>query len=124
MITKILGLLVVLAIVGFLVYRLLDYYRNYQPEDKDEDIIDKVDTPCPTGWVHLSDKGGKNVCQNRFRVPVNDNSCYNNGLNRSFIKINDINNSDDSGLKDRCGWIKRCGINGTYAPWIGVADKC
>lgn len=138
MIVKIFALVGILAVTGIVLYYIAKALEGYTPPPPklwpDQEYMEKVGGPCPTGWVYTGSTGGKDTCVNKFNVPVNPDitqNCYDKD-SETTKSFSTISNWDDcandpyncKNLQERCGWIKKCGINGAYAPWIGVADKC
>jgi hypothetical protein len=131
--------LVILILVGVIVYMAI---KNTKDEEEVVDVdpsewpepsyMDKVGKYCPTGWVYQGINDGKDVCVNRYNIPVNFGGCYTdiNKRVKQFPKFS-MNWADCLNDTSKCRgqvcprkeWITRCGTSPEQdAQWIGF-DK-
>lgn len=128
--------LFILVLIGVIVYMAIKKTKDEEEEVPDVDpeewpepsYMDKVGKYCPTGWVYHGIKDGKDICINRYNIPVNNQNCYTdiNMRMRQFPKFNmnwvDCLNDTSKCRRQVCSrnmWIKNCIDDGQ---WIGF-DK-
>lgn len=142
----------VLAVTAFLLYLIASALKRYTPPQEpiypDDQYMNKIGGPCPSGWIHigkqLSNDGSTMVdlCHNRFDVPVCDpDQCYHSSDKSrkiaAFPAIDDWKQflKGDVYHSTRCDWVRKCGppsdtkegkgcSNAPPASWIGLDDKC
>jgi hypothetical protein len=136
----------ILVLIGVIVYMAI---KKTKDEEEVEDVdpeewpepsyMDKIGKFCPTGWVYNGIKDGKDICINRYNIPVNTTyaikygGCYTKPVARimEFPSFNNKNWADCLNDTSKCRrqvcprkrWITRCGISPDQeAQWIGF-DK-
>tara|TARA_Y100001958_G_C21230217_1_gene555887 strand:+ start:178 stop:624 length:447 start_codon:yes stop_codon:yes gene_type:complete len=98
-----------------------------------DDYMKNIGSKCPDYWVPVNEDRNTVTCQNKFNITVANNQmgedqCYQDITgypnSRKFKKLNKFP-LQSSDLKDRCKWIKNCGIKpNVNASWLGIEDKC
>ena len=130
----------ILILIGIIIYVSVKKSKDEESGESqvnpgewpEPSYMDKVGKFCPTGWVYRGVKDGKDVCLNRYNIPVNSSMCYTNANSKTrlFPKFN-ANWADCLSDTSKCRrqvcprqmWIKKCGITPNKdAQWIGY-DK-
>ena len=116
---------------GFLLYVVIR--KGFKSDQRDiihvptNTYMRYVGGHCPDYWKYIGTEGGKDICQNNYKLKTTDDKiCYTDKETheKRFERVDRWPLKDgSSALTERCRWQRKCGKrSGQYASWSGL--KC